>query len=95
MPLLFRSPNTCLSLSPCGWHFLRLWSRVPREQQVSKQTPATCHQDGYSATRGLACKASGGRGSVMEGKFLHSHLHLLVPRLPLFLRSTDHALSAA
>lgn len=77
-----------------------LWLALLEALEYSPQGEAsiqtdTCHQDGYSATREPACKASGGRRSVMEGKVLHSRLHPLVPRLSLFLRSTDHALSAA
>ena len=72
-----------------------LWNRVPREQQVSKQTPAACLQRGCSGTRGPVCRVSRGWGSVMEERALHSNLHHLVTRLSLFLRSRDHTLPAA
>lgn len=72
-----------------------LWNRVPREQQVSKQTPAACLQRGCLGTRGPVCRVSRGWGSVMEERALHSNLHHLVTRLSLFLRSTDHTLPAA
>ena len=57
-----------------------LWNRVPREQQVSKQTPAACLQRGCSGTPGPVCRVSRGWGSVMEERALHSNLHHLVTR---------------
>lgn len=85
------SPNIHLAVSLHSWHLVRLTlgSRIPREQQVSNQSPAT--QDGYSGREGPTCETSQRTGLCDRGKSPVLTPVSPISKLSLFLRNTGHA----